>query len=147
MKVFDVGVEPIGFIAIGVLPRGVVAIGPLATGVVAIGQVARGFIAIGQLAIGVVSIGQLSVGMWWSSGQLAMAPVAGPAMLRLAPFGTARPFKWLRGDEVWRQPGKEKRGGRLLISILFVIALAVLVWFVAVMPVRDALFGTGGVFG
>ena len=95
MKVFDIGVEPVGFIAIGVVPRGVIAIGPLATGVVAIGQIARGFIAIGQLAIGVLSIGQLSVGMWWASGQLAMAPVGGPAMLRLAPFGTAHPIRWI----------------------------------------------------
>ena len=62
MKVFDVGVEPIGFIAIGVLPRGVVAIGPLATGVVAIGQVAhpRGVrpVVVGRL-VAAVRAGQL----------------------------------------------------------------------------------------
>jgi hypothetical protein len=147
MKVFDIGVEPVGFIAIGVVPRGVIAIGPLATGVVAIGQIARGFIAIGQLAIGVLSIGQLSVGMWWASGQLAMAPVGGPAMLRLAPFGTAHPIRWIRGDEVWREAGRPKTGWRLAASAFFVIAVAVLVWFVAVMPAREALFGTRGVFG
>lgn len=144
MRLFAAGVEPVGVIAVGVMPRGVIAIGPLATGFVAVGQFARGFVAVGQLAIGVASIGQLAVGMWWASGQLALAPTGGPAMLRIAPYGTARPVRWLRGHEDWRSPGPERHGWKAAASALFVAAVAVLVWFVAVVPVRDALFGAGG---
>ncbi|MCJ7726783.1 MAG: hypothetical protein MUP76_10405 [Acidimicrobiia bacterium] len=146
MKLLDVGVEPVGVVAIGVLPRGVLAIGPMATGVIAIGQVARGFIAIGQLALGVIVIGQLGVGMWWASAQLALAPIGGPAMLRIAPYGTLYPGRRRRGEEDWRNRGPEYNGWRRLAAILFVIAIGALVWFVAIIPVRDLLFGPGGVF-
>ncbi|MCB2223770.1 MAG: hypothetical protein KQH83_06300 [Actinobacteria bacterium] len=146
MKVFAVGVEPVGVVAVGVAPRGVLAVGPLATGVVAIGQLARGFLAVGQLAVGVLAVGQLAAGMWWASGQLALAPTGGPAMLRLAPYGTARPIRWLRGYEDWRTPGPELHGWKSAAALAYVAALAVLVWFVAVLPARDALFGPGGVF-
>ncbi|MFH2071679.1 MAG: hypothetical protein ABIJ75_02385 [Actinomycetota bacterium] len=147
MRLFDVGVEPVGVVAIGVAPRGVLAIGPLATGVIAIGQVARGFVAVGQLAIGVVVIGQLAFGMWWASGQLAVAPLGGPAMLRFAPFGLLYPGRRHRGEEDWRVPASPPPGWRMIASLLVIAAVAVLVWLVAVLPVRDALFGPGGVFG
>lgn len=147
MKLVAVGVEPVGFLAIGVMARGVIAIGPLATGGLAIGQLARGFISIGQLSIGVAAFGQLAVGMWWAGGQLALAPTGGPAMLRLAPYGRVHPLRWLRGDEEWRTPGPERTGWRSVASIVFVVAVGVLVWFVAVDPARDALWGPGGVFG
>jgi hypothetical protein len=139
MKLVAVGVEPAGFLAVGVMPRGVIAIGPLATGGLAIGQLARGFIAVGQLSVGVLAIGQLAVGMWWASGQLALAPTGGPAMLRLAPYGVVRPIKWIRGYEDWRTPGPERHGWRSVASLLFVIAVGVLVWFVAVVPAREAI--------
>jgi len=147
MKLFDVGVEPVGVIAIGVLPRGVLAIGPLATGVVAIGQVSRGFVAIGQLAVGVIAVGQVSVGMWWSSGQLAIAPLAGPAMLRVAPFGVLYPLRLARGEPDWRIQTPLPRGWRLVASLLLVVAVGALVWFFGVLPAQEALFGQGGVFG
>jgi hypothetical protein len=147
MRLFAVGVEPVGFLAIGVMPRGVIAIGPLATGFLAIGQLSRGFISIGQLSLRVVSIGQLAVGMWWASGQLALAPTGGPAMLRITPYGVVRPIKWLRGYQDWRTPGAEKHGWKTAVSILYVIGIAVLIWFVAVLPARDAIFGPNGVFG
>lgn len=146
MRLFEAGVEPVGVIAVGVAPRGVLAIGPLATGAIAIGQLARGFVAIGQLAIGVVAVGQLAAGMWWASGQLALAPLGGPAMLQIAPFGKLYPGRWKRGEEDWRIPSRPE-GWRLVLSLVFVAGLAVLVWFVAVLPARDALTGPGGVFG
>lgn len=146
MKIIDVGVEPVGIIAIGVLPRGVLAIGPVATGVIAIGQLSRGFIAIGQLALGVVSVGQISVGMWWSSGQMALAPVAGPAMLRIAPYGLIYPARWLRGEPDWHVSAAPLTGWRRIAAWLMVLLVGLLVWFVAVIPVRDALVGPGGIF-
>ena len=147
MKLVAVGVEPVGFLAIGVMPRGVIALGPLATGGLAIGQLARGFVSIGQLSVGVVAIGQLAVGMWWASGQLALAPTGGPSMLRIAPYGVVRPIRWVKGYEDWRIAGPERSGWKSVASLFFVIAIGALVWFVAVVPARDALFGSGGVFG
>lgn len=147
MRLFDVGVEPVGVIAIGVAPRGVLAVGPVATGVIAVGQLARGFVAFGQLAIGVVAFGQLSVGMWWAAGQLAIAPLGGPAMLCYAPFGMLYPGRFARGEEDWRVPAAPGPGWRMIGALLVIAGVAVLVWFVAVLPVRDALFGAGGVFG
>ena len=147
VRLFDVGVEPVGVVAIGVLPRGVLAIGPLATGVVAVGQLARGFVAVGQLAVGVVAVGQLAVGMWWASAQLAVAPLAGPAMLRIAPFGIVYPLRLVRGRPDWSIPTTPSSGWRLIAALVFVAAVVTLVWYVAVLPARDALTGPGGVFG
>ena len=92
---FDVGVQPVGFVAIGQLPTGVIAIGQGATGVVAVGQLARGVIVLGQLAIGIVALGQLSVGAVWAGGMVAVAPVGGPYMLGTGLLG-ALPFRALR---------------------------------------------------
>ena len=101
MRVFDVGVQPIGFVAIGQLPTGVIAIGQGATGVIAIGQLARGVIVLGQLAIGIVAFGQLAVGGVWAGGMLAIAPVSGPYMLGTGLFG-ALPLGALRRGR-WSQ--------------------------------------------
>lgn len=63
MKIFDVGQEAHGFIAIGQVATGFFALGQGATGVIAIGQLARGVIAIGQVAIGVVTVCQVGFGL------------------------------------------------------------------------------------
>jgi hypothetical protein len=72
VKVFDVGTEPVGIIAIGQNATGVIAIGQLATGVVAIGQLARGVLVIGQLAIGIVAFGQLCVALTYGGGMVGI---------------------------------------------------------------------------
>ncbi|MEM9189386.1 MAG: hypothetical protein AAGF12_09430 [Myxococcota bacterium] len=68
MKLFDVGQEAEGFIAIGQEARGVIAIGQLALGVVAIGQLARGVFVVGQLAVGVFAVGQIAIGILGAAG-------------------------------------------------------------------------------
>lgn len=74
MKLFDIGPEAHGFIAVGQFATGVFAFGQLATGVVAIGQLARGVVVVGQLAIGVFVVGQLGIGLL---GSVAMIGIAG----------------------------------------------------------------------
>jgi len=103
-------------------------------------------VAIGQLALGVAAFGQLAVGMWWASGQLAVAPVGGAAQLRIAPFGTLHPLRWRRGDPDWRTRKLPRTGVGLASSVLLVVGIGILVWFLAVDPVRDAVTGPNGVF-
>lgn len=73
MKLFDVGQEAHGVIAIGQFATGVFAFGQIATGVVAIGQVARGVFVVGQVAIGVLCVGQLVLGLHTAIGMLGVA--------------------------------------------------------------------------
>ena len=73
VKVFDVGAEATGFIAIGQFATGVIALGQFATGVVAVGQLARGVFVVGQLALGVAGVGQLIVTPVRALGQIAFA--------------------------------------------------------------------------
>jgi hypothetical protein len=73
VKLFDVGQEAYGVIAIGQFATGVFAFGQIATGIVAIGQVARGVFVIGQVAVGVVSVGQLAFGLYAAWGMLGLA--------------------------------------------------------------------------
>lgn len=69
-KLFDVGQEATGFIAVGQFATGFIAIGQVATGVIAIGQAARGIIVVGQLAVGLVSLGMLSCGLMGAVGMI-----------------------------------------------------------------------------
>jgi hypothetical protein len=69
-KLFDVGQEATGFIAIGQIATGFFAFGQVATGVIAIGQVARGFVVVGQAGFGLISAGMASGGLIFSVGML-----------------------------------------------------------------------------
>lgn len=145
MRVFDVGVQPVGFIAIGQLPTGVIAIGQGATGVIAVGQLARGVIVIGQLAIGFAALGQLAVGAVWAGGMVAVAPVGGPYMLGTGllgrlPFGALRRGRW--SQFVARHSSPVGLGIRLFVLVGIVIG----VWLVAIAPLLHDLIRVGGVF-
>ena len=145
MRVIDVGVQPVGFVAIGQLPTGVIAIGQGATGVVAVGQLARGVIVLGQLAIGIVALGQLAVGGAWAGGMVAVAPVGGPYMLGTGLFG-GLPFSALRHGRwsqfVPRRVSRVSLGVRLVVLVLIALGM----WFVAIAPLLDDLIRVGGVF-
>ena len=145
MRVFDVGVQPVGFVAIGQLPTGVIAIGQGATGVVAIGQLARGVIVIGQLAIGIVALGQLAVGAAWAGGMVAVAPVGGPYMLGTGLFG-ALPFKALRRGRWSQFVGRQMSSVGLGVRVVVFLGIAIGVWFIAIEPLLDDLIRVGGVF-
>jgi hypothetical protein len=140
MRWFAVGQEPVGVIALGQIPTGVVAIGQGATGVVAVGQLARGVIAVGQLAIGVFAFGQLAVGAAWAGGMLALGGTHGISMLGYGPLG--RWIPWRREFEI-PVPGGP---GRFVLRVLLVAALTAAVLLAVVLPLADALFGSGGVF-
>lgn len=140
MRWLAVGQEPVGVIALGQIPTGVVAIGQGATGVVAIGQLARGVIAVGQLAIGVFAFGQLAVGAAWGGGMLALGGTYGVSMLGYGPLGYWIPWRRRYEIPVPRGPG------RFAFRVLLVAALTVAVLLVVLLPLADALFGTGGVF-
>ena len=71
-RIFDVGQEATGFIAIGQFATGFFAFGQVATGVIAIGQVARGFFVIGQAGFGLLSVGMASGGLIASVGMLGV---------------------------------------------------------------------------
>jgi hypothetical protein len=145
VRVIDVGVQPVGFVAIGQLPTGVIAIGQGATGVVAVGQLARGVIVIGQLAIGFVAFGQLAVAAVWAGGMLAVAPVGGPYLLGNGLFGKLPLSALVHGrwsQVVARQMSPVGLGVRLFVLLLIAIAL----WFIAIAPLLDDLTRVGGVF-
>lgn len=145
VRVIDVGVHPVGFVAIGQLPTGVIAIGQGATGVVAIGQLARGVIVLGQLAIGIIALGQLAVGAAWAGGMLAIAPVSGPYMLGTGLFG-ALPLTALRRGR-WSHFVARKMSPRGLgVRLALLVLIAVAVWFIALAPLLDDLTRVGGVF-
>jgi hypothetical protein len=145
VKIFAAGVEPVGVIAVGAAPTGVIAIGQLATGVVAIGQLARGFIAVGQLAVGVATFGQLAIGLTWASGQLALAPLSGAAMLPVSPFGRVHPLRRRSGGE-WVRLRLPTTAIGWLGSLVMVVAVAALVSVLTIAPVIDALIEEGGIF-
>jgi hypothetical protein len=139
MRVIAFGAEAKGIIAIGQVATGVVAIGQLATGVIAIGQLSRGVVAFGQLSVGVVTGGQLSAGLAWSGG-LGVGGTAGPGLvLGLAGRLRVRPYIEFRRAAV---RGKISIAWRVLAGL----ALAALVWFVAVGPLLHELTRVGGVF-
>jgi hypothetical protein len=99
VKVFDVGTEPVGFIAIGQNATGVIAIGQLATGVIAIGQFARGVFVIGQLAVGLLAFGQLCIALTYGGGMVGVAGFCtGPSLLVWGVIGEGH----LRREGRWR---------------------------------------------
>ena len=133
VKWFSVGVEAEGVIAIGQVATGVIAIGQIATGVVAVGQLARGGLVVGQLAIGVVTLGQLSLGVAKAAGMVGIGGRASFGLIlpllpgRAAPFPSPQP-----PISVWR--------------LAVFVALFVL-WFLAAgVPVWQEVFAPGGVF-
>jgi hypothetical protein len=141
MRWFEVGVQPVGFIAIGALPTGVIALGQGATGVVAVGQLARGVFAVGQLSMGVFALGQLALGAAWAGGQVAVGGTQGFAMLGWGLVGD-----WLP----WRHEAPRVRPARGLwgvaVRAAVLAALVALVAWAAIVPVIDALARAGGVF-
>lgn len=139
MRVIAFGAEATGVIAIGQLATGVIAIGQVATGVIAIGQLSRGVIAFGQLSVGVVTGGQLSAGLAWAAG-LGVGGTAGPGLvLGLAGRLRVHPYVEFR---------RASARGALptVMRVLAGLALAALVWFVAVGPLLHELTRVGGVF-
>ncbi|MBN2112557.1 MAG: hypothetical protein JW785_00360 [Acidimicrobiia bacterium] len=141
MRWFSVGVEPVGFIAIGAMPTGVIALGQGATGVIAVGQLARGVVAVGQLSVGVLALGQIAAGAIWAGGQLAVGGSSGFAQLPLGLLGYWLP--WRRGSF------RLKPSRRVWTAALRGVVLAgvvVLVAWVAIAPLVDALTRPGGVF-
>lgn len=130
---FQAGQHAYGFIAVGQVATGVIAIGQMATGVIAIGQVARGVIAIGMGALGLVAIGMGSAGVIYSGGMLAIGGRTGFGLLALPllplrPAGP-RPLTW------WLH---------IAVGLLFLTGLAWVFWWLAGVPVGNALWGPGG---
>ena len=141
MRWFEVGVQPVGFIAIGAFPTGVIALGQGATGVVAIGQLARGVVAVGQLSLGVMALGQLAAGAIWAGGQLAIGGTQGFSQLGIGLVGD-----WLP----WKRQGPRVRPARspwtVALRAGLLAGLVALVAWLALVPVVDALVRPGGVF-
>jgi hypothetical protein len=145
VRVIDVGLQPVGFVAIGQLPTGVIAIGQGATGVVAIGQLARGVLVVGQLAIGLVALGQLAVGAIWAGGMVAIAPVGGPFLVGTGLFG-ALPLRALWHGRWSQYVARQMSPVGLGVRVLVVVLIAVTTWFVAIAPLLDDMTRVGGVF-
>ena len=124
MKLFAVGVEPVGVVAIGANATGVIAIGQLATGVIAVGQLARGVIVVGQLAIGWAALGQLAIGVSWAVGMVGIAGHTGHGFV----------------------VGGGLRKGITYGRVLFLLALVALWWYTTGTWLLDALTREGGVF-
>lgn len=119
MKVFDVGAEATGFIAIGQFATGVFAFGQFATGIIAVGQLARGVFVVGQLALGVAGIGQLIVTPVRALGQVAFAWDAHglvPISLRIR--------------------GNDSTLARVL-KLVVLVGILVALWLVVVPPLKD----------
>jgi hypothetical protein len=140
MRLFAVGVEPVGVVAVGALPTGIIALGQGATGVVAIGQLARGVVTVGQLSLGVFSLGQLSLGFLWAGGQLALGATSGFAQLPIGLVG-----RWVP----WRSAPPEIRTPRSIWTLAFravlLAGVTALVGWLAVWPVVDACLRPGGI--
>jgi len=140
-----VGQEATGVIAIGQIATGVVAIGQIATGVIAFGQLARGFLAVGMLAAGVVAVGMLGIGVVWSTGLLAVAPLAGPAVLGVGLLGRLSPAEAFDPRVRWTPPWRALPPWRLFLGTGALVALAALWWFTTglALPVPRLGFGLG----
>lgn len=108
MKLFDIGQEATGVIAIGQHATGIVAVGQVAFGVVAVGQGAFGVLTFGQLSVGLCSMGMLSTGMFFSIAMIGVGGRGIGVVFPLAPsLGPNRGYPELRTvDEVRRgEPG------------------------------------------
>jgi hypothetical protein len=126
VKVFDVGSEAEGFIAIGQQATGVIAIGQLATGVVAIGQLARGVIVLGQLAIGVLAFGQGCLSLTYGGGMFGLAALrTTPSLAVWGVIGEGH----LRSNGRWRPTARWQQTSRpvTVLRLTALIAAAVFV--------------------
>lgn len=141
MRLFAVGVHPVGVIAVGAFPTGVIAFGQAATGFIAVGQLARGVITVGQLSLGVFSLGQLSAGLFWAGGQLALGGFAGFAQVPIGLLGRWVP--WRPTPPVIRPPHSI---WTLTLRAGLLAGVAALVGWLAVWPVVDACLRPGGIF-
>ena len=139
MRLIAFGAESTGVIAIGQLATGVIAIGQLATGVIAIGQLSRGVFAFGQLSLGIVTAGQLSLGVAWSAG-IGVGGTAGPGLV----FGLIGRLR-VR-PHVQFEPSPVRGRWRVVFRAVVGLAVAALVWFVAIDPLVHDLTRVGGVF-
>jgi hypothetical protein len=139
VRLIAFGAEATGVIAIGQVATGVIAIGQLATGVVAIGQLSRGVLAFGQLSLGMVTAGQLSAGVAWSGG-IGVGGTAGPGLV----FGLAGRLRVRPRLQFER--ARMRGGPAIVLRAAIGLALAALVWFVAIGPLLHDLTRVGGVF-
>jgi hypothetical protein len=135
VKVFDVGTEPVGIIAIGQNATGVIAIGQLATGVIAIGQLARGVFVIGQLAVGIVAFGQLCIALSYGGGMLGVAGFRTlPSLVVWGVIGEGH----LRSNGRWRPTASWKRTSgpvtMLRMTMLGCVAVAVVLVSLSWLP-------------
>lgn len=140
VKLFDVGQEAHGVMAIGQAATGVVAFGQVATGVIAIGQLARGVVAVGQMAIGVVAIGQVGVGIVYGAGMFGVGAAAG-GILPLGVIGRLGLGDLRRA----KFAGFERRSRLGPLSALVMLALVALVWAASLGPLQRELFEIGGI--
>lgn len=138
MKLFDVGVEARGWVAIGQHATGFLAIGQLALGVVAIGQLSRGIIAIGQVCVGVVAIGQVGVGLGYGAGMLGVGGTAG-GLVPLAAFGRIPLRQVIVGDFSSLAVSWAVRPWKIVLIVF--VALVVLP--VTLIPLASAVLGFG----
>jgi hypothetical protein len=139
VRLIAFGAEATGVIAIGQLATGVLAIGQLATGVIAIGQLSRGVVAFGQLSLGIVTAGQLSVGVAWAGG-IGVGGTAGPGLV----FGLMGRLRVRPHPQFERAQVPRTRG--IFVRAVLGLAVAALVWFVAIDPLLHDLTRVGGVF-
>lgn len=136
-RVVDVGQHAEGIIAIGQEATGVIAIGQVATGVIAIGQVARGGIAVGMGAIGLIAIGMGAIGLFGVIGMIAAGARGGGLLyLPLTP----------RLDAGARPPSYRRARWWLgaVAQCAVLTGLAFGFWWIAGVPLGDALLGPGG---
>jgi hypothetical protein len=130
---FQAGQHAYGIIAVGQVATGVIAIGQIATGVIAIGQVARGVIAIGMGALGLVAFGMGAAGVLYSGGMVAIGGRAGVGLLALSLI--PRPPARLRSPLWWMQIG---------LGLLLLSGMAWVFWWLAGVPLGNALWGPDG---
>ena len=127
---FQAGQHAHGIIAVGQVATGVIAVGQIATGVIAIGQVARGVVAIGMVSLGLVSIGMGAVGLVYAGGMVGLGGRAG--------FGFILPLVPLLGRQPW------SRWLLAPVQLVVLCAAAWLFWYLAGVPLGNALWDPGG---
>lgn len=128
---FQAGQHAHGIIAVGQVATGVIAIGQMATGVIAVGQVARGVVAIGQVALGIVAIGMGSVGLVYAGGLVGVGGRAG--------FGFILPLMPMSGGH------SRIRWALAPVQLVLLCAAAWLFWYLAGVPLGNALWDPGGI--
>jgi hypothetical protein len=110
MKLFDMGYNATGVVAVGQAATGFFAFGQGAKGVIAVGQFALGGIAVGQFAFGLIGWGQFGGGIFSAAGMFgiggrrplgAVLPLV-PSIGRPRVMPEATPFEVVqRGGTGW----------------------------------------------